>query len=219
MADPTRLPLTTSDGRPLVHKYYPQEDTPVGLLLIFPGAHYGPEGPLLYYPRQLLKHAGWDTLDLSYGFQTHMLEVTADTFEGLMVECKAAVNVALAQRGYTRVGLLGKSLGAGVVAHLCRGERGLASARAAYLTPPIGTPFFDAALRDTDQPAYMAIGSGDRFFNQEALEALASERMLDLSVVEGADHHLAFPGDLEASMQATRRVVREVVDFLEREKR
>jgi dienelactone hydrolase len=213
MPDPVRLPLYTSDGRPLMHKYYPQDGQSAGLLVVFPGAHYGPEGPLLYYPRELLKHAGWDTLDVSYGFQTRMAEITAEIFESVLAESSAAIKIAMAQRGYDRVGLLGKSLGAGVIAHLCRGEPRLAYARAAYLTPPLGAPFFDPIVSETQQPSFLAIGTSDRFYNVKALEALKSERPFQTTTIDGADHHMSFPGDLESSLMATQEVVQEVVGF------
>jgi len=213
MPDPVRLPLNTSDGRPLMHKYYPQDGKPAGLLVVFPGAHYGPEGPLLYYPRELLRHAGWDTLDVSYGFQTRMAEIKAETLEGVLTESSEAIKLAMAQRGYDRVGLLGKSLGAGVIAHLCRGEPRLACARAAYLTPPLGTPFFDPIVSETQQPTFLAIGTADRFYNVDALDALKSAKTFQTTTIEGADHHMSFPGDLESSLRVLQKVVHEVVGF------
>ena len=213
MTDPVRLPLNTSDGRPLMHKYYPQDDQSAGLLVIFPGAHYGPDGPLLYYPRELLRHAGWDTLDVSYGFQTRMGEITTKTLEGVLAESSEAIKIAMARRGYDRVGLLGKSLGAGVIAHLCRGETRLASARAAYLTPPLGSPFFDPIVSETQQPSFLAIGTADRFYKEESLEALRSKKPIQTMIVESVDHHMRFPSDLESSLRVLKEVVEGLVVF------
>lgn len=215
MTDPVRLPLNTSDGRPLMHKYYPQEDEPAGLLVIFPGAHYGPDGPLLYYPRELLRHAGWDTLDICYGFQTRMTEVSEETLKGVLAESSEAINIAMAQRGYERVGLLGKSLGAGVIAHLCGRVPHLASARAAYLTPPLGSPFFDPIVSEIQQPSFLAIGTADRFYKEESLEALRSTKSIQIMIVDGVDHHMRFPGDLESSLRVLQEVVQGVAGFLQ----
>ena len=214
MPDPVRLPLKTVDGRPLMHKYYPQDGQPAGLLVVFPGAHYGPDGPLLYYPRELLKHEGWDTLDFCYGFQTRMAEITTETLKDLLAESSAAIKVAMAQRGYDRVGLLGKSLGAGVIAHLCKGEPDLATARAAFLTPPLGTPHFDPIVSEIHQPSFLAIGTSDRFYRPESLEALKLVRPFQTTTIEGADHHLRFPEDFVSSLRVLQEVAQDVVAFL-----
>jgi hypothetical protein len=70
VAELVSLGLQASDGRPLMHKFYRQAGDPAGLLIAFPGNHYGMDGPLLYYPCELLQAAGWDTLALSCRFQT-----------------------------------------------------------------------------------------------------------------------------------------------------
>ncbi len=208
------LPLQTADGRPLVHKFYRQRGPTQGLLVTFPGAHYGVDGPLLYYPSLALRQAGWDTLAVTYGFQSAGADLKARDLSGLLQEYRQAVEQALAERAYPRIALLGKSLGTGVVARLCRDLPALAGARAAYLTPMLGTPFFDPAFAETSNPAFVALGTADRFYDPEALERLRAQRGFQLTPVEGADHSLNIPGDLEASIANMARVVRETVEFL-----
>jgi dienelactone hydrolase len=120
----------------------------------------------------------------------------------------------LGQREYRHIGLIGKSIGAGVVAHLFQVEPGLGEARGVYLTPPLGTPFFDPVFTQTKQPAYFAIGTADRFYQQEALDSLREARSFELTLIEAADHSMDITGDLEASIEAVKKVSREVVDFL-----
>ena len=70
MAEPFNLELKTADGRHLMHKYYPAPGRPSGLALLLPGDHYGMDAPLLYYPALALRKQGWDTLALTYGYQS-----------------------------------------------------------------------------------------------------------------------------------------------------
>lgn len=214
MAELTSLGLQTADGRPLPHKFYRQANDPVGLLITFPGNHYGMDAPLLYYPCELLQASGWDTLALSYGFQSAGGELADEALPGLIGETTAAVRAALAVRSYPRVALLGKSLGAGLVAYLCGAEPDLAQARAAYLTPALGTPLFDPLMARTSQPALLAIGTADRFYDREVLDKLRAARPLELVRVGGADHSMNVPGDLEASLAALQQVVTATVEFL-----
>ena len=217
MADRVYLPLKTVEGRPLVHKFYRQEGEAKGLLVTFPGGNYGMDGPMLYYPSELLGAAGWDTLALTYGFQLSMEPFSADAISGLLEECRAAFGVVLEEREYSRLGLIGKSLGAAVIAFLCQTEPYLAEARAAYLTPPLSMPIFDPIFSQTNQPAYLAIGTQDRFYNPQVLESLHAGRSFELTVIEDADHSMDVTGNLEASLEAVKMVVGEVIGFLLRD--
>ena len=112
---------------------------------------------------------------------------------------------------------MGKSLGAAVVAYLCQTESSLVNARAAYLTPPIGTPMFDPIFSQTKQMAYLATGSDDRFYDPKVLETLRVPHLFKVTVIQGADHSMDVPGDLEASLEAVKLVVGEIVEFLQGE--
>jgi hypothetical protein len=214
MPDLVRLPLRTSDGRPLPHKFFRQAQGAEGLLVTFPGNLYGPDGALLFYPSVLLGGAGWDTLALTYGFQREMGGAGPEAVTAAIDECTNGVRAAIRGSAYPRIGLLGKSLGCAVVAQLCIAEPGLASARAAYLTPMLGTSLFDPLFAQTAQPAYVAQGTADSFYDAGALESLRKAHAFSLTLIEGADHSLVVPGDLGASVAALERVTREVIAFL-----
>ena len=217
MSEIVRLPLKTSNGYPLVHKFYRQEGEAHGLLVTFPGDRYGVDGPMLYYLSELMWARGWDTLAVTYGFQLTMEPFSADVIPGLLQECRSAVEEVLAQRTYPRLGLAGKSLGAGVVAYLCQSEPSLVEARAVFFTPALGTPLFDPILVEIHHPSYIAIGTQDRFYDPEILDTLRSSRHFELTVIEGADHSMDILGDIESSMKAVGKIVGEVGEFLIRD--
>ncbi len=214
MFERVQLPLKTAEGRPLMHKFYRQVESVEGLLITFPGGNYGIDGPMLYYPSELLVASGWDSLALTYGYQSSMEPFAMDTIPGLLRECRGAVETVLAEREYPRIGLVGKSLGAGVVAHLIQTDPSLASARAVYLTPPLGKSFYDPIFMQTEGPALLAVGTKDRFYDPEALESLRAVRPFELILVEGADHSMDIVGDLGASIDAVKRVTNGVLAFL-----
>jgi hypothetical protein len=208
------LPVMSSDGNPLIHKFYRQEDEPSGLLVALPGNHYGVDGPLLSYPSELLCEAGWDTLALSYGYQRAGEEFHHDMVPGIVQECDAAIQLTISKRDYPRIGLVGKSLGAFIIAQLCNMAEGFDKVKCVYLTPPIGTSFFDPFFLQTVQSAHLAIGTKDRFYQSQALENLQAKRSFGLTLIEGADHSMDVAGNLNASIEAVRAVTQEVIDFL-----
>ena len=215
MHELVNLDLKTVDGRPLIHKFYQQSEMAKGLLIVFPGNHYGVDGPLLYYPSELLRDLGWDTLAVSYGFQTAGKGPFEEGLDVLLDECRSAAKAAMKIRDYPRVGLVGKSLGAAVVAQLCANDESFAAARAGYFTPALGTPFFDPLFIDTSQPAFVAVGTADRFYSSEVLEELQTKKPFTLALIEDADHSMNVSGDLAASTQSVRKVVEELLAFLQ----
>lgn len=209
------LSIEVVQGHPVVNAYHRQDAAARGLLVCLPGQSYGLDGPLLYYTKRVLQDRGWDTLGLTYGFQTTMSDLSAETLATCLVEAKALVGAGRAARAYPRLGLMGKSLGASVLAWLCRDQEDLVSARAAFLTPLLGTPMFDASFVAGSGPAYVALGTLDRFYDPAALERLQAQRRFQLRVVAGQDHGFDFNGDLESSLRDLRTVIGDLVDFFE----
>jgi len=208
-----RLPLETAHGNPLIHKYRRHAEQAAGLLAIFPGNLYGVDGPLLFYPSARLWELGWDTFALTYGFQTEAGEVST-AIGATLAEAETALRSALGQAPYPRLGLMGKSLGAIIVAHLCTTMPELREARAVYLTPPVGMPAFDGLFTQATQPAHVVQGTADSFHDGPALEGLRATRPFSQTIIPGGDHSLVLAGDLDGSIEALRRASREVVDFL-----
>ena len=153
MTDPTYLDLLAEDGRPLRHKYLQQPDAPEGLVVLLPGDNYGVEGPLLYYTGQELWELGWDTLAITYGYQSAGLPFNPLMIADVLGETLRAIKRALAERGYTRLVLVGKSLGAALAALLCQQLYSPAWTVVVYLTPPIGPIFNPVFLEAPQQPA------------------------------------------------------------------
>jgi len=205
------LPLRMHDGCPLPHTFF--EGDGAGLLVVFPGLHYGPDGPLLYHLSKRLQGAGWDMLGLMYGFQAAMTFPWTDHVPEILEEGTAAAREAMNRRAYPRLAFVGKSLGSIVLVQLCSSGVVPDKAFVAYLTPPIGSPQFDSAFAATRQPAYIAIGTDDSFYNEPALGELQARRPVLVRAVKGADHGMDVAGDLAASLRAVGQVVEDTAAF------
>jgi hypothetical protein len=186
------LPLKTHEGRPLPHTFFEGDGS--GLLIVLPGLHYGPDGPVLYHLAKRIQNSGWDTLSLTYGFQASMTFPWTEHVAETMAETTAAVREGIAHRRYPRLGIVGKSLGCIVLVQLCSQGVVPPEALAAYLTPPVGNPMFDSAFAATRQPAYIAIGTADSFYSDTALAGLQERRPALVRVVQGADHGIDVGG-------------------------
>ena len=208
------LPIKDAMGNPLPHKFYTHGAASRGLMVTFPGDHYGIDGPALYYPNEFLDQAGWDTLLLTYGYQSRNENFSLEKIPEIMQESAQAVGALLDDHSYNHIALLGKSLGCGVVAFLCQSEPRLTNACAIYLTPPLGTVGFDPLFGETTQPAFVIIGSEDRFYEQGAEEKLRQVRDFEWLLVEGLTHSLDKPGDLSASLRAVETITERIIEFI-----
>jgi hypothetical protein len=182
-------------------------------MVALPGLHYGPDGPVLYLLAKRVQAAGWDTLGLTYGFQAGMTFPWTDYAAETFLECRSALSEALAHRDYPRVGIAAKSLGTILLVQLCTQGVVPESALVAHLTPPVGNPAFDAAFVETRQPAYLAIGTRDSFYDEASLHAVTAKRPAYLRVLDGADHGLDVNGDLAATLRVVGQVVEDTSSF------
>jgi predicted alpha/beta-hydrolase family hydrolase len=213
MPEPKYLDLVAEDGHPLRHKYLQQEAEPTGLVVNLPGDNYGVDGPLLYYPSQLLWNEGWDTVAITYGYQSAGKPFLPLAIAEVLCECQRAIEILLRQREYSKVVLMGKSLGASLVALLCQQISLPPWTRAVYLTPPLGAMFNPIFLKTT-QPACLALGTADRFYDAEALQALQEAKTFHLIQIEGADHSLNVKGNIMASLDGVKQVSEGVLTFI-----
>jgi predicted alpha/beta-hydrolase family hydrolase len=208
-----RLQLATEDGESVAYRHYRVAQDPAGLVVLLPGVHYGVDGPLLFYPALALREAGWDTLQLTYRFQREILDFDPSTLSVVTDDCRAAISAAVDQRSYPKLLFIGKSLGAALEALLCAQSHTGLPTRAVYFTPPIGTPVFDPFFARTSQPAHIILGTQDRFYDEDRLGRLRESRSFGLTLIEGADHAMVIPGDLDGSIRVLRRTTQEAVDF------
>jgi hypothetical protein len=205
------LDLKMHDGRPLPHTFFEGEGA--GLLIVMPGLHYGPDGPVLYLLTKRLQEAGWDTLGLTYGFQAAMSFPWTDHAAEVLDESRTALRLAIGRRAYVRLGIVGKSLGTIVLVQLCSQGVVPDNASVAYLTPPVGNAVFDTPFAQSRQPAYLAIGTRDSYYDAATLADLTTRRPAFVRVLDGADHGLDVRGDLPATLRAVGQVVEDVSAF------
>lgn len=213
MPEPILLNLKDSMGKALRHKYLCQDEPPAGLFFQLPGDNYAVDGPLLYFPSRMLFTAGWDTMALTYGYQSAGELFSPAHIPGIVDECAIALERVLDQRSYPRIVIAGKSLGAAVAVVLSTTNDSLRIVRTVCLTPPLGTPVFDPVFLDMQQQAYLALGTADRFYEEAVFNELQSRRAFAHTLVPHADHSMYVEGDLSATLEAHERVTQDVIAF------
>jgi hypothetical protein len=155
---------------------------PVAVLL--PGRGYGPQAPLLYYARLLLRGRGWSVRTVDW-----------EKAPGLDLADHAAVAAfageVLATADPARDLVVGKSLGS--LALPVAAERGLPGI---WLTPLLGVEGVRRAAARAGASALLIGGTADPYWDGAAAAATGAA----VFEVPGADHSLERPGDLNGTL-------------------
>jgi hypothetical protein len=164
-------------------------DAPVATLL--PGRGYGPEAPLLYYARRLLRSRGWAIRTVHW-----------DRVEGLdpadHVAVAAVAGEVVAASDPARDLVVGKSLGS--LALPAAAERGVPGI---WLTPLLGIEQLRRAAARAAATTLLIGGTADPYWDGAAARATGAA----VFEVPGADHSLELPGDLDGTLSVLAAVL------------
>lgn len=172
-------------------------DAPVATLL--PGRGYGPQAPLLYYTRLLLRSRGWSVRTLHWervpGF---------DPADHAVVRAAAADVLATADPARDLV--IGKSLGS--LALPAAAERGMPGI---WLSPLLGVEDVRRATARAAGRTLLIGGTADPYWDAAAAGATGAAVL----EVPGADHSLERPGDLDGTLAVLSTVLARVAAELD----
>jgi len=204
-------------GEAVPNTFLRQDGDADHVAILLPGLRYTCDMPLLHYSARLLLHLGADVLRVEYAYDRRaeyqaLADVEQDRW--FSTDVTAACRLALAQRTYRRITLIGKSMGTLAMGRLLITEAALARAEAIWLTPLLTQDTLRKQMQQHRGRALFAIGTADPFYDADALAELRAATGGDAVVVEGADHSLEIKGDVIRSVQALEQVMRAVVAFI-----
>lgn len=215
----TSLPVQGYGRRPVANRFLKQ--TRVGsvlsLAIIFPGLQYTCEMPLLYYLTSILINQGTDVLQLytDYNQASYRTLPQEEQLRWLREDALAALRLGVKQRDYTRLILVGKSIGTMALAQVL-GSGVTEEVRTIWLTPLLRQPAVAEAAARLKAPALFIVGTGDATYDAPALAAVRETSAAEALLVEGANHSLEIPGDPLRSLHILQQVMGRVADFSER---
>jgi hypothetical protein len=161
---------------------------PVATLL--PGRGYGPQAPLLYYARLLLRSRGFTVRTVDW-----------ERVPGLDPDDHRAVAAAAAEATAGADLVVGKSLGS--LALPAAAERGLPGI---WLTPLLGVEELRRAAARAAASTLLIGGTADPYWDGAAAAATGAA----VFEVPGADHSLERPGDLDGTLAVLAAVLERI---------
>jgi pimeloyl-ACP methyl ester carboxylesterase len=191
-----RVTVPGHEGRPLRCVVHPGER---GTALLFPGAGYTPQAPLLWFARECLAERGLSVVEVWWEFPDDIEEDEALRWVHGHAE-------AVAER-WPPDALAGKSLGTEALSHLAP------TVPSIWLTPTLVRESTRLGLAEVTGPALALIGTADPLAPRELWPELPPHA--ELVELEGADHALEV-GEPMGSAGVLVRVVHALHDFAER---
>ena len=198
----TQLEITGQDGQPIRNEFFRQPGTADELAVLFPGLRYTCDMPLLYYTTRLLLERGADVLQLHTDYNRLDFETAAPLARAQWIgaDALAGLLAGQSQRSYTRLVLVGKSIGTLAIGFLLAG--GAASQAATiWLTPLLHQPLLVQAACLCNGPALFAVGESDSTYDAQALGRIQQATGAQVVMLPGANHSLEVPGDPQHSIR------------------
>lgn len=214
----TSLLIAGYAGKPVLNRFFEQDQAATKLGIVLPGLGYNCDMPLLYYPTRLLLARGADVLQLRPDYATPEFQSLPgeERAHRAGADALAALHAGLAQRDYLQIILIGKSIGTLAMAHLVSTEARLANAATVWLTPVFrGRRVVEAAMQFKG-PAFFVAGTSDTIFDAEAMASIREATNAEALIMQGADHSMEIPGDPLRSLSVLDQVVRAIANFFDR---
>jgi predicted alpha/beta-hydrolase family hydrolase len=183
--------------------------------IVLPGIGYTCHMPLLYYASQSLLTLGMDVLWVEYNY------IRRDDYRALsgteqnqwfFEDVTAACRIALAQRSYREITLVGKSMGTRAMAHLIATDARLTDCRDVWLTPVLRDATVREQIKSRPHPL-VVIGTADPYYDSAYLAGLGATGASEVMVVDGADHSMEIKGDVESSLMILQKITRAIKGF------
>lgn len=192
------------------------QSNPTGHLgIILPGYRHSADMADLHYAERILLEQGADLLRVEYVYyQTDFLDQSEDIqMQWITEDVFAACNANLAYKTYTKITLIGKSLGANVMGFLIEDER-FQKVECIWSTPLLTNERLCSQIEKAHPHSLFIIGTADKFYKPEILSRLEGATRGRSVIVEGADHGLEIPGSISKSLTALGQIVEALQEFL-----
>lgn len=193
------------------------QSIPTGHLgIILPGYRHSADMADLHYAGRILREQGADLLRVEYAYyQTDYFgQPESEQDQRISEDVFAVCNACLAFRPYTKITLVGKSLGTKAMGFLL-GDKRFQKANCVWSTLPITIEWLYSRIEQVHPRSLFIIGTADKYYKPEMLECLVNVTKGRTVIVEDADHGLEVPGSIPRSLMGLGQIVRALQEFLE----
>lgn len=209
------LDIVGNGSQKVPNTFFRQQETARRLGIVFPGIGYSCRMPLLYYSTRVAIDFGMDVLWVEYDYlrdpEYQALPEDAKKYR-LFTDTEAAVRVALAQRSYDALNLIGKSMGTRAISQFVTADSRILDG-IVWLTPVLTDGNVRAQIK-ARKDDLVVLGTAGHYYDQAYVAELRETNRHELLLVEGADHSMEIQGNTLKSVQIMEEITGSVHAFL-----
>lgn len=203
------IKVKSSWGHDINNPFLTQTPKSDSIVVLFPGAGYSCDRPLLHYARKATLLSGCDVLSLEYGYFKTNNSFRLEYIEQTIQEAYEAVQIALSNT-YKRIFFISKSLGTSVAGNISE-LLGYDIINNMFLTPISHTIPHIIKSKCT-----VVVGTDDKFFSKENIDLIATYSSVNLHTIKDAKHSLEVDDDCIKSIEILKDVTGLCMDFVRR---
>ncbi len=191
-----------------------QKEDNTHLAVVLPGVGYTFDHPALYYSRMVLDLFGADELRIEPTYRRSKFRAFTDQEkeESIAADAKAILETLQGLIQYTRITLVGKSMGTLILASVL--EQGLhCQTEFIWLTPLLTNQYFLETITTKAHRGIYFIGSSDQHYDSVLLEQVKNGQVI---VFDGANHSLEIEGDVIGSITIQIKIAQRIQSFVSR---
>lgn len=208
---------TIKNDMSIPNTYFRQEQKSDHLSLILPGLNYTCDMPLLYYSTQVMLAAGADVLQVKYDYtQTQQNQASSlkERFSQMKEDVTQIAQVALRQRDYQHLTLVGKSLGTLAIPYLLDADLPIQPQTCIFLTPILNELLPALPLIQQSVHTIYVIGTQDHYYDPDLVAQFRTENPDNFMIIKGANHSLEIPGEIMQSLSQLEILVKRIDRFI-----
>ncbi|MET3196087.1 alpha/beta family hydrolase [Gottfriedia sp. OAE603] len=202
--------LITSSNKNIPYTFYKQDEKSNCLAIILPGTGYTTESPLLRYTTQILIKKDIDVLHVNYRYSQE--ELSALNEVDFTNDILSVIESIISEYKYEHFKIIAKSIGTIAMTYLLDNPK-FQSAEAYWLTPLLQRDDVYLALKNADQKGLCIIGDCDQWYNEERFEVLKGNNILNLNLIEGANHSLEIENNIFDSIDLLKKIMNIIHKF------
>ena len=170
-------------GHEINHLLLSHEPKSDSLVILFPGAGYSCDKPLLYYAREVTLLLGCDVLSLEYGYFKTNEGFKPEFIQLILMETQEAIQECLAKQ-YKKIYFISKSLGTSVAGEISK-VIGYDKVENLFLTPIKYT-----IPHIMNSKCTVIVGDQDKLFPKESIDEIRKYELVDTHVISEATYSL-----------------------------
>lgn len=200
----------------IANTYFCHEKKSDHLSLILPGLNYTCDMPLLYYTTQVMLATGADVVQVKYDYtrmQARQASSLTERFSQMKVDVIQMAQLALQQREYKHLILIGKSLGTLAIPYLLKENLPVPPQTCIFLTPILHELMPALELIQQCCHTFYVIGTQDHYYDPDLITHFRTENTDNFMTIDGANHSLEIPGEIMQSLSQLEIIIKRIQLF------